>query len=94
MFVIVCKSDPAHYGHITDTRVHTDPPPGSCHEPLCLTSAGAHHGDAALGGLGGGELPGDGGDGGLEPGEHPDAGPENGEVICYGRHGVWDWEAA
>ena len=68
--------------------------PGSCHEPLCLTSAGAHHGDAALGGLGSGELPGDGGDGGLEPGEHPDAGPENGEVICYGRHGVCDWEAA
>ena len=28
MFVIVCKSDPAYCGHITDTRVHTDHPLG------------------------------------------------------------------
>ena len=43
---------------------------------LTLTSAGAHDGHGAVGDIGGGELPGEGGHGGLEPGEHDDGDPE------------------
>ena len=53
---------------------HLITPPG--HDPHSLTSAGAHDGHGAVGDIGGGELPGEGGHGGLEPGEHADGDPE------------------